>query len=456
MSGHPIEEKWHIRLLATLLCATSLMSAALWNGYPIVYSDTASYIISGFHLETLIDRPITYGLFIRACSFNGWSLWTVALAQSMLLAHVIGLSLKSIGIGPSLARAAIIVPVALLTGLPFVCGQIITDTFTPILLFTLYLLLFAKGLSAKATVSLFLIFLLSFSMHMSHVLITAILLLLAITVRRMRSRGLSPAGWSTIGIVILLSVVGTLIMGTALAKSKNTFFAARMAEAGILQRYLDEHCGSEEFKLCARKGNIPFDANTFLWSDDTPLNVFANRQEMEDELGRIARGSFIEAPLVWMHVKAAVSSIGSQSTRFAVGDGNGDFHTGTVLHERISTFFPSGIGQFDSARQMSRTRFQGPLVSANRFYGAVMIACLCIAVPLFLMHGRLRIPSDSIWLTLFLLSGLMVNVCVNAGLVMVADRFGTKTAWLLPFTAILLVGASVPTLKKRLFATSTS
>ena len=66
-----MREHGYQKAASTVLCAIALLGAAIWNGYPIVYSDTSSYIISGFELETLKDRPITYGLFIRATSQIG-------------------------------------------------------------------------------------------------------------------------------------------------------------------------------------------------------------------------------------------------------------------------------------------------------------------------------------------------------------------------------------------------
>ena len=66
---------------------------ALYNGYPIVYSDTSTYIESGFSLQPPADRPITYGLFIRVFSLNGFSLWTVALMQSLIISFLILLTL---------------------------------------------------------------------------------------------------------------------------------------------------------------------------------------------------------------------------------------------------------------------------------------------------------------------------------------------------------------------------
>ena len=55
-----------------LLLGTILLSwAAFYNGFPLIYSDTSTYLESGFVLETPLDRPITYGLLMRLFSLNG-------------------------------------------------------------------------------------------------------------------------------------------------------------------------------------------------------------------------------------------------------------------------------------------------------------------------------------------------------------------------------------------------
>lgn len=69
-------------LIPSLVGAILLMIPAFINGYPIVYSDTGTYLASAFLLETPFDRPITYGLFIRLASVNGMSLWGVIFLQS--------------------------------------------------------------------------------------------------------------------------------------------------------------------------------------------------------------------------------------------------------------------------------------------------------------------------------------------------------------------------------------
>ena len=422
-------------LLFSLLC---LLSAAIWNGYPIVYSDTSSYLASGFHLETLVDRPITYGLFIRLFSLNGWSLWTVVIAQSILLAYVTGLLLRSFGVRSSWTRSLIIGSSALVTGLPFVSGQIITDVFAPILVIALFLLLFVEDLPRRPRTLVFGIFLLSFAMHMSHLSITVLLLLSAVVLDRlMRKTWPKRKGWSTIATILLLSIAGTLVMGVSLAKSKYTFYAAHMAEIGVLQRYLEDHCAMEQYQLCDRLGSIPQSADLFLWAEDSPLKVYKSRKEMEVELGRIVVGSLEEPALLWMQITSAIKATVKQLTQFAVGDGNGSFGEGTLLHERIALFVPSEAKAYNSTRQMAHEPFHHPLVLMNRFQSIVMLLSL-ISLIAFWLFFRQPIETTPYLkaATIFLISALIINAGINASLVMVTDRFGTKMAWLIPFLAI--------------------
>ncbi len=450
--GYMSEEKWYVRTGSTLFVLLCFLSAAIWNGYPLVYSDTSSYLASGFHLETLVDRPITYGLFIRACSLDGWSLWTVIIAQSMLLAYVTGLLLQSFGIRRSWSRSLIIGSTALVTGLPFVTGQLITDVFTPILVIALFLLLFIEGLPRRSRVLLFGIFLLSFAMHMSHVSITVLLLLLALVLNRVMQRTWPDRkGWHTVATMLLLSVGGTLVMGVSLAKSKYTFYAAHMAEIGVLQQYLEEHCATEHYMLCDRLGSIPQSADLFLWADDSPLKVYNSRKEMEVELGKIVIGSLNEPALLWMQITAAFKATAEQLTHFAVGDGNGAFGEDTLLHERVTLFIPSEVNAFDNTRQMSGEQFRGPVLLMSRFQSIVMVLSLLVLGAFWLFF---RLPARSTpyltSATIFLISAMIINAGINASLVMVADRFGTKLAWVIPFLAItsvatILINRAQPT-----------
>lgn len=437
----PSGEKLLVRVSSSLITLLCLLSAAIWNRYPIVYSDTSSYLVSGFHLETLIDRPITYGLFIRVCSLNGWSLWTVVIAQSMLLAFVAGLALRANGFVNPWTRMAIVGSTALISGLPFVCSQVITDVFTPILVITMFLLLFVEDLPKRTRTLLFALFLLAFATHMSHVSITILLLVMAIVIRRfVRHTSTGRPFWRALLIIIVLSTIGTLAMGVSLAKSKYSFYAAHLAEIGVLQRYLEEHCATEHFRMCERLGSIPHSADAFLWADDTPLKVYESRQQMEDELGRITMASLKEPNLLAMQVVSAFKASMQQLVHFGIGEGNGSFGKGTLLNERIELFIPSEIWAFNHARQMNAPEFRGPVDAWNPVLNFIMGLSFLFLIVLWIIKRKMLARNPLMQnMTIFLAFALLINSTVNASLVMVADRFGAKLAWMVPFLAITLV-----------------
>jgi hypothetical protein len=70
-----------------------LMAPAFYNAYPLVYSDTGTYIQSGMQWELPIDRPFVYGLFIKITSL-GFSLWNVIFFQCLIVAYTLLLTTR--------------------------------------------------------------------------------------------------------------------------------------------------------------------------------------------------------------------------------------------------------------------------------------------------------------------------------------------------------------------------
>ncbi|MBK6774919.1 MAG: hypothetical protein IPG74_03390 [Flavobacteriales bacterium] len=72
---------WWGRALYYLLTGTAIAVIALINGYPLVYSDSGTYIMNAFTLAQIEDRPIGYGLIIHAITWKA-TLWTVVLFKA--------------------------------------------------------------------------------------------------------------------------------------------------------------------------------------------------------------------------------------------------------------------------------------------------------------------------------------------------------------------------------------
>src|SRR5690349_1184326 len=77
---------------------------ALYNQFPLVTSDSGSYIFSGIRLTMGIDRPWAYGIYILLTSW-GISLWGPVLVQGILFAWLISELCKKV-LGNSVSSSA--------------------------------------------------------------------------------------------------------------------------------------------------------------------------------------------------------------------------------------------------------------------------------------------------------------------------------------------------------------
>lgn len=419
-------------LLWGALAITGLMGAAMWNGYPLVYSDTSSYLGSGFTLDTLVDRPITYGLFLRITSLNGLTLWTSILAQCALLWWCLSLTLEWAGVTGLMSRAIIVLALCTLTGLPFVSGQLMADAFTPMLVLSLLLLIAGEPPHSQRW-WLHGIFALAFATHLSHAPLALLLIPVAIGISK--AAGTGRHAWRRAALLVPLMAVALIPMGSSLAKSKHVFFMAHMAEEGILQRYLGKHCPDEDLVICGA-ATIPASADAFLWGTDSPLNHFPSWSAAEPEFEAIIAGSLRDPELLLLHGKAWLSAGSRQLLRFAPADGMGPFATGTLLHQRIEAYIPFDAAAFARSRQSAGQLTPPHLDPLSRIQAGIMALSAMLLLAHAIARGTWR--SKGRLVALVLISAYVLNAFLNAGLVMVADRFAAKLAWTIPLAALLV------------------
>src|SRR4030042_4638696 len=126
--------------IALILASSTLilMGAAIFNGFPIVYADTSTYISSGFTFIPPFDRPITYCIFILITSLFGLSLWPVVFTQSFIVALLLYyLCMKFFPKkGFTFLFISLMVLLGIFSGLAYVSGQLIADIFTPLVILT--------------------------------------------------------------------------------------------------------------------------------------------------------------------------------------------------------------------------------------------------------------------------------------------------------------------------------
>jgi len=411
------------------------MVDAFYNAYPILYADVTTYIANGFDLQTPFDRPITYCLFLRLFSLNGLSLWSVIFAQSFILSYLI-FRLSKVLFGDKLNKfivLAIIAFLSLFTSLSWTASQPISDIFTPILLLVTVVLLIGKP-NKKERWWLYFIFLLATAMHLSHISYNIVFLLGVIIIRSVRFfRFREVIRLQTIFILFGLTVIALSTMLSAMAKSRHVFFMGAMSEHGILKTFLDEHCETTNYQLCAYKDNLPKRAFEFVWDADGPVNKMGGWKATEEEFNAIIFQTLTTPKYILLHVKASVVATYEQFLKFKINDGNIPFREGSLVYERMVNYFPNELEQFEQSKQnRDELSFTKNLNSIYRII--VLVSIVGIVLWIFTLKNRRR--RNFITLSVLTVLGIIINAWGSATFSNAIDRFGAKMIWLLPLLAL--------------------
>ncbi len=411
------------------------MVDAFYNAYPILYADVTTYIANGFDLQTPFDRPITYCLFLRLFSLNGLSLWTVIFAQSFILSYLI-FRLSKILFGDRLNKfivLTIIIFLALFTSLSWTASQPISDIFTPILLLSTIILLIGKP-DKKEIWWLYFIFLLSTAMHLSHISYNVVFLFSLVLVRSLRFFRLREViRLQTILILFGITVIALSTMLSAMAKSRHVFFMGAMSEHGILKIYLDEHCETTNYQLCTYKDSLPKRAFEFVWDKAGPVNKMGGWKATEEEFNAIIYQTLTTPKYIFLHIKASLAATYEQFLKFKINDGNIPFREGSLVYERIVTYFPNELEQFEQSKQ-NRDELSFTKNLNNLYRIIVLISFVGIVFWIFVLKNRQR--KTFITVSFFIVLGIVINAWGSATFSNAIDRFGAKMIWLLPLLSL--------------------
>lgn len=422
-------------LLFQIVGALLFMTDAFYNGFPILYSDTSTYIASGMQLETPFDRPITYGLFLRAASLNGITLWTVVFFQCLVLSYVIFETVKLLVGEKNYLRNGLLICLflALFTGVSWTASQLMPDIYTAIA-FLLFLLIVLGTYSRNKLIFLYFLYLVAIAMHMSHILLFSALLVLTYLAKKKIVPELRLKGIGIKSIVLFsLTLAAIVTMGSAMSKSKHVFLMGGMVEKGILKQYLDDNCASHNYQLCAYKDSLPDNFTDFVWEQDSPLYKIGWK-ESKPEFNEIIYATLTQPKYIWMHIRESVKATFKQLVVFNIADGNGSFLDGTVLYERVNKYFPGDVNSYTASRQSAKEFLYVKL--PNVIFQVVVVLSLLILVWYFFRSKKV---SDSYLLSAFVLTLLLIflNAWDCGTFSMVTDRFSCKVIWLVPFLACI-------------------
>ena len=413
---------------AVPLAAAMLVWPALWNGYPIVFADTGTYLSQAIHWYLGWDRPPFYSLFMLPLHMTV-STWPVVGAQALLAVWVVRMACRAL-----LPRYAerwlplVVLPLAVATWLPFLVCQLMPDVFTPLLVLVL-----CVGLRGWRWVAFaaFAIAAQQSSLVLSMVLLTAPWLGSA----RPHTKPAMAAFMAPVLAVIGLLAVNLIGHGRlAISPFGNVFVLARVIYDGPGMDVLRRDCPEAGWRLCRFLDRFPAISDEFLWRSDSPIVLAGGHKAVSAEANAIIAAALWAEPA--RELGAVLANAAEQLTRFASGDGLEAWPTEvTPWIER--DFPPAERARYAAGSQARGLLMLPPWLATLHAGVAITGIVACVALLPFALRRRHKAAR----LLLLTLIVLPASAMITGGLSTPHDRYQSRIMWLPPFVAALSAAA---------------
>ena len=425
------------RYAAVLFGTPFLLWPALYNGYPLVFADTGTYLSQAVEHYLGWDRPVFYSLFLLPLHLT-LTTWPAIAAQAVLTAHMLHLLQRALlpatspyWLLPLLAGAGIA------TALPWFAAQLMPDVFTPLLVLALALLtLTPERLTRRERDWLVLFAAFMIAAQQSSVLLAVVLLVALVPLRRWlgsatplrRTDRWRLAGAPLLALLALASVNLAARGRLAIAPYGNVFLLARVIYDGPGLRTLRRDCPRAGWRLCPWRDRMPPTSDAFLWQPDSPALLAGGHKALSEDAGSIIAATLRREPAA--EAAAFLRNLRQQFGRFATGDG---LHAWPQTVEPwIARDFPQFEHAAYAASRQSRDQLAVPLWM-QALHAATALAGVAGCLVL-LAAGRYRRHVAAGFAAAVLLA-LLANAGIAGGLSAPHDRYQSRVMLLAPLVA---------------------
>jgi hypothetical protein len=414
---------------------------ALFNGAPLVFSDTLSYSTAAYEGKIPGLFSIFYSAFILPLH-QGVTFWPVVFIQAAILAHLLYLTARAVTHGKisHIDMTVIVFALAVFSSLPWVIGEVLPDVFTPVVLLGLFLLSFGeKELSRAELIYVGILTTFAISTHLSHIPIAAGLIVLCFALRVFVARQRTQIWrWTARLVLPLVIAVGSMIavnvassQSFVLARNSNVFLLAKWIDEGPALAYLRESCPEAGYALCDHLGELAGKTHDQLkWSGDSPFTKIGTFDQFEPEARAIVRGTLYSHPYEIFH-KALVDA-GLQLTRFQAGDGVTQEFARWV-GEHVGRVYGGDVGRSFLESKQARGDLPVALFRKLHLIGLAITGAFCL---LCLRRRRLLTLEWSL-LFFFVLVGVVWSASVTGALSGPYDRYLARIIWLVCFVGLV-------------------
>lgn len=440
---------------AILLGALILMWPAIWNGYPILYSDTNAFMVQGILNFFVWDKPFIYGPWMNLFHWQ-YSLWPVLLAQALIVSSILWLTLVSVNVYAVSLHACdqskhlqfektqpgqvdihfivVCLLLSVLTAAPWFTSLLMPDIFAPITVLCIYLLTIRPDLGWRTRLWVLLVGTFAIASHLSHLVIAAAVLLVVACIKFGRLK---------VAVLPLVFALGALIATNlygfqkfAISPFGSVFLLARLEADGHIKPILDRLCTSQNLYLCEWKDRLAPDSDDFLWDGEGPVWKHPGGPiGLSPEASEMVRAAVLANPLGVL--QSLVKNTWTELLMVGLGDTLHPDHLDLSVRARLQTYFP----QAELERYRQSRQVQGTLTQSAVFFNTLGWVSLVAGLIVCLYAGyRALVRGER---TISLLIGmvfvaLLANAFATGALSKPHYRYQTRIAWLLVFVPLIL------------------
>lgn len=438
-------------LTGLILCVPALMNQA-----PLVYSDTGTYLNTSRSLLPPIDRPIGYGLIIRAVTWQS-TLWTIVFFQGMAASWLIH---RTIGtLFPAVRKAwrphLIVLSLLLaISSLPWYASQIMPDALSGLLGLCVFLLVFGRGIAIGEMLLLWLMLFFFGIAHYSH-----LVMLLMIGATGALASFVPLAGHhvlkrrrTVLAGIIAVPVAGILFImgynarhghGFVLSPTSSLFLSAKLIESGAMHTYLKRRCADRPNFLCDHVQELDRAAMHYVWDDSSPTRGGMEMLEASRRLDPVVR-DLLTDPGMWpMLAWTSALATTVQFTQVDIGSGLRAYGHQSSPWWPIERHYRHELSMYMNSLQQRESWALRDLNNINMW--VVLSACMAL-----LVNWPAR-RSLRWWGFVSLLGAFTVmNAAATGAIANIYDRLQGRVTWLLVLAALLLLARSFPALLRLL------
>jgi len=427
-----------------IVASLVLMMPAFYNGYPLVFSDTGTYIHSGMTLQIPMDRPILYGLMIRFFSL-GFTLWTVLFFQCLMVAYVLFHLVKFLL--PDLRRMGFLMLLTFLscfTPLGWYCSQIMPDIFTFVAVASIILLMMNERMVLSQKLILAFILVLALNVHFSNFPITILTAIGTLFIARKQALKLELI---IPGVAMVCAIIFGMLIKISIPGGNQSagqmFLLGRCLDTGALQSFLDDKCHKRDYKLCAVKDSLPDNSRTLLFAGHSPLTKFGAWESEPKVYNEVLFGIVTSPKHLGIMIYHGFTSTITQLFQNDIGTGLVSPWYRTAAsppYDQMSKHFKNEMNPY--LQSLQNGNLWNEELDLDRLNGIYfwLILISTIIIVLFLSGYTFGESHKKIKLLVYaLLISIIANAFITASLANVYARLQARISWLIVFVALILI-----------------